>query len=57
MLNKVLETSRFVVDNAKHVKINYDKNDNRVMLIGSAEKVFTRKDRYIKRGRNISSTS
>jgi len=25
MLNKVLETSRFVVDNAKHVKINYDK--------------------------------
>ena len=23
MLNKVLETSRFVVDNAKHVKINY----------------------------------
>ena len=25
MLNKVLETSRFVVNNAKHVKINYDK--------------------------------
>ena len=25
MLNKVLETSQFVVDNAKHVKINYDK--------------------------------
>jgi len=25
MLSKVLETSRFVVDNAKHVKINYDK--------------------------------
>lgn len=25
MLNKVLETSRFVVDNAKHVKINYEK--------------------------------
>lgn len=25
MLNKVLETSKFVVDNAKHVKINYDK--------------------------------
>lgn len=25
MINKVLETSRFVVDNAKHVKINYDK--------------------------------
>lgn len=25
MLDKVLETSKFVVDNAKHVKINYDK--------------------------------
>ena len=25
MLNKVLKTNRFVVDNAKHVKINYDK--------------------------------
>lgn len=25
MLNKVLETNKFVVDNAKHVKINYDK--------------------------------
>lgn len=25
MLNKVLKTIRFVVDNAKHVKINYDK--------------------------------
>ncbi len=25
MLNKVLETSKFVVDNAKHVKINYEK--------------------------------
>lgn len=25
MLNKVLETSQFVVDNASHVKINYDK--------------------------------
>lgn len=25
MLNEVLETSKFVVDNAKHVKINYDK--------------------------------
>jgi len=27
MLNKILETCRFVVDNAKHVKINYDKAD------------------------------
>ena len=25
MLDKVLETSKFVADNAKHVKINYDK--------------------------------
>lgn len=25
MLNEVLETSKFVVDNAKHIKINYDK--------------------------------
>lgn len=25
MLDKVLETTEFVVDNAKHVKINYDK--------------------------------
>lgn len=25
MLSKILETSKFVVDNAKHVKINYDK--------------------------------
>lgn len=25
MLDKVLETSKFVVDNAKHVNINYDK--------------------------------
>lgn len=25
ILNKVLETNKFVVDNAKHVKINYDK--------------------------------
>lgn len=26
MLNEVLETSKFVVDNAKHIKINYDKS-------------------------------
>ena len=26
-LNEILETSKFVVDNAKHVKINYDKVD------------------------------
>ena len=25
MLDKVLETCKFVVDNAKHVNINYDK--------------------------------
>lgn len=26
-LNEILETSKFVVNNAKHVKINYDKVD------------------------------
>ena len=57
ILNKSTKNELNVEFEGGNVKINYNKNNNKVMLIGSAEKVFARKDRYIKRGRNITSTS
>lgn len=57
MLNKSTNNELNVEFEGGNVSINYNKEENKVMLTGSAEKVFIRENRYMKRGRNINSTS
>lgn len=56
ILNKSTNNELNVEFEGGNVIINYNKTDNKIMLIGSAEMVFNRKNRYIKRGRIYIST-